>query len=75
MKKLITLLGIGLLALTFTSCSEKKAPTPPPPPPPPVIVEAPDYGPIGEGWKVQSYALIGIVVIVAIVVMGKSKDD
>jgi hypothetical protein len=70
MKKLITLLGICTFALTSVSCeSEKKKATPPPP----VIVEAPDYGPIGEGWKVQSYALVGIVVIVAVVVMGKSN--
>ena len=69
MKLLITLFGIGTLALASVSCGGKKTP------PPPVIVEAPDYGPIGEGWKVQSYALIGIVVIVAIVVMGKSKAD
>ena len=72
MKRLITLLGIGTLALASVSCGGSKKKTPPPPP---VIVEAPDYGPIGEGWKVQSYALIGIVVIVAVVVMGKSKDD
>ncbi len=72
MKKLITLLGIGLLALASASCSsEKKKETPPPP----VIVEAPDYKPISEGWKVQSYSLIGIAVIVAIVVMGNSKND
>ena len=70
MKKLITLLGIGTLALASVSCKSEKKQTPPP-----VIVEAPDYTPIGEGWKVQSYALVGIVVIVAIVVMGKSKDD
>ena len=68
MKRLITLLGIGTLALASVSCGGRKKE-------PPVIVEAPDYTPIGEGWKVQSYALIGIVVIVAIVVMGKSKDD
>jgi len=72
MKRLITLLGIGTLALASVSCGGGKKE---PPPPPPVIVEAPDYGPIGEGWKVQSYALIGIVVIMAVVVMGKSKDD
>ena len=68
MSRLITLLGIGTLALASVSCGGGKKEQP-------VIVEAPDYGPIGEGWKVQSYALIGIVVIVAIVVMGKSKDD
>ena len=73
MKQFITLLGILTLALASVSCGGKKKETPPPPPP--VIVEAPDYGPIGEGWKVQSYALIGIVVIVAIVALGKSKDD
>ena len=69
MKKLVTLLGIGTLALASVSCGGKKKP------PPPVIVEAPDYKPIAEGWKVQSYALIGIAVIVAIVVIGKSSND
>ena len=61
---------VSMVSLTCTSCGKKK-----PPPPPPVVVQAPDYEPIAEGWKVQSYALIGIAVIVAIVVIGKSKND
>ena len=69
MKKHITLLALLIIALASASCDDEKST------PPPVIVEAPDYTPIAEGWKVQSYALIGIVVIVAIVVMGKGKED
>ncbi len=68
--RLLTLLGIGFLSLTVVSCGGKMKP-----PPPPVIVNAPDYTPLSEGWKVQSYALIGIAVIMAIVVIGKSKTD
>jgi hypothetical protein len=67
--RFVTLLGIGTLALASVSCEETKKP------PPPVIVEAPDYEPIAEGWKVQSYALIGIAVIIAIVLMGKNNND
>ena len=70
MKCLITLLGIGTLVLASVSCGETKKP-----PEPPVIVEAPSYDSLAEGWKIQSYALIGIAVIVAIVVIGKSKPD
>ena len=69
MKRLITLLGIGTLALASVSCGGREKP-----PPPPVIVEAPDYTPISEGWKVQSYALLGIAVIIAIVIIGKSNN-
>jgi hypothetical protein len=68
--RLITLLGIGFLALTLVSCGGKTKP-----PPPPVIVQAPDYKPIGEGMKVFSYAAVGMCVIGAIVVIGKRKPD
>ncbi len=71
MIRLLTLLGIGILALTLVSCGDKKKP---PPPPPPVIVYAPDYTPLSEGWKVQSYALIGVSVIIAIALMNRGKN-
>jgi hypothetical protein len=67
--KLITLLGIAFLSLTIVSCGGKKKP-----PPPPVILQAPDYKPIGEGMKVHSYALIGVAVIIAIALMSKGKN-
>jgi hypothetical protein len=70
MKRLIILLGIGFLTLTLVSCGGKKKP-----PPPPVIVEAPNYEPIAEGWKVQSFTLLGIAIIAAIVVIGKRSND
>jgi len=70
MKRLITLLGIGTLVLASVSCEETKKP-----PPPPVIVQAPDYEPIGEGMKVNAYAFVGIAVIIAIVLIGKSKPE
>ncbi len=69
MKRLIILLSIGFLALASVSCEETKKP------PPPVIVEAPDYEPIGEGMKVNAYAFVGIAVIIAIVLMGKNNND
>ena len=69
MKRLIFLLSVGFLALTLVSCGGKRKS------PEPVIIEAPNYEPIAEGWKIQSYALLGIAVIVAIVVIGKSKPD
>lgn len=62
--KLILLFGIGLMALGVISCGSKKKQ-----PPPPVIVEAPDYTPLSEGWKVQSYALVGVAVIVTVGLM------
>jgi|TARA_B110000908_G_C10256511_1_gene455915 hypothetical protein len=68
MKKLLILLGIAFLSLTVVSCGDKKKP------PPAVIVEAPDYEPLAEGWKVQSYALIGVAVIIAIALMGKARN-
>jgi hypothetical protein len=71
MKRLITLLGIGFLALTLASCGGKTKP----PEPPPVIVQAPDYKPIGEGMKVHSYALIGVAVILAIALLGKGTKN
>ena len=67
--RLLTFLGIAFLSLTLVSCGGKKKP-----PPPPVIVEAPDYKPIGEGMKVHSYAIIGVAVIIAIALMSKSKN-
>ena len=70
MKRLLLLLGIGLLPLTVVSCGGKKKP----PAPPPVVVQAPDYKPIGEGMKVHSYAIIGVAVIIAIALMSKSKN-
>ncbi|MCP5535413.1 MAG: hypothetical protein H7A51_04165 [Akkermansiaceae bacterium] len=72
MKRLILLLGIMLFVLPLVSCGD--SPQKPPPPPPPVVVHAPDYKPLSEGWKVQSYALIGIAVIIAIALMSKSKN-
>jgi len=71
MKRLIILLGIAFLTLASVSCEETKKP----PPPPPVIVQAPDYEPIGEGMKVNAYAFVGIAVIIAIVLIGKSKPE
>ena len=71
MKRLILLFGIMLFALPLASCSD--GPQKPPPPPPPVVVHAPDYKPLSEGWKVQSYAMIGIAVIIAIALMSKPK--
>jgi len=68
--KLILLLGVGFLALGVISCGSKKKP-----PPPPVIVEAPDYGPISEGWKVQSYSALGVAVIIAIALMSRGKNN
>ena len=67
--RLLILLGIAFLSLTVISCGKKK------PPPPPVIVQAPDYKPIGEGMKVHSYALIGVAVIIAIAMMSKSRNS
>ena len=68
--KFVTLLGIGFLALTLVSCGGKK-----PPPPPPVIVNAPDYKPIGEGMKVHSYALIGVAVIMAVALISRGSKN
>lgn len=70
MKRLTLLLGIGFLSLTIISCGDNKKP----PPPPSIIVQAPDYKPIGEGIKVHSYALIGVAVIIAIALMSKNKN-
>lgn len=67
--KLILLLGIGFLALTVVSCGSKKKQ------PPPVIVEAPDYTPLSEGWKVQSYSALGVAVIIAIALMSRGKNN
>ena len=75
MKRLILLLGIGFLALTVVSCGGKKKQPPPPPPPPPIIVHAPDYKPLSEGWKVQSYALIGVAVIIAVALISKGNKE
>ena len=69
MRRIILLLGIGLLPLTVVSCGGKKKP-----PPPPVVVQAPDYKPIGDGLKVHSYALIGVAVIIAIALMSRAKS-
>ena len=70
MKRLILLFGIGFLALTVVSCGSKKKQ-----PPPPVIVEAPDYTPLSEGWKVQSYSALGVAVIIAIALMSRGKNN
>ena len=67
MKKLLTLLGIAFLSLTIVSCGGKKKP-------PPVIVEAPDYKPIGEGIKVHSYALIGIAAIITVGLLARKGN-
>lgn len=58
-----------LLPLTIASCSSKKKPTPP------VIVEAPDYTPLSEGWKVQSYALISIAIIITVGLITRKEDQ
>lgn len=50
----------SVLFLSCASCSKKKQA------PPPVVVQVPDYKPLSEGWKVQSYALIGIAVIITV---------
>lgn len=68
--KLILLFGIGLMALGVISCGSKKKQ-----PPPPVIVEAPDYTPLSEGWKVQSYSALGVAVIIAIALMSRGKNN
>ncbi|NWK54984.1 hypothetical protein HW115_05145 [Verrucomicrobiaceae bacterium N1E253] len=60
-----------LLSLTLVSCGGK----PKPPEPPPVIVQAPDYKPIGEGMKVHSYALIGVAVIIAVALISRGKNN
>lgn len=62
---------IALMALGIVSCEETRKPAPPPP----VVVQAPDYKPIGEGLKVHSYALIGVAVIIAIAVMSRGKNN
>ena len=69
MKRITLLAAIGLLSLTIVSCKKEKKP------PPPVIVEAPDYKPIGEGMKVHSYALIGVAVIIAVTLMSRGKNN
>lgn len=71
MRRLIILLGVYLLALTIVSCGGRSKP----PEPPPVVVQAPDYKPIGEGMKVHSYALIGVAVIIAIAMMNRGRND
>jgi len=68
--KLILLFGIGLMALGIISCGSKKKQAPPP-----VIVEAPDYTPLSEGWKVQSYSALGVAVIIAIALMSRGKNN
>lgn len=66
---LLTILATVML-LSCTSCSKKKQA-----PPPPVIVNAPDYKPIGEGIKVHSYALIGVAVIITVGLIARSGDN
>ena len=70
MKRLILLFGIGFMVLTMVSCGSKKKQ-----PPPPVIVQAPDYKPIGEGIKIHSYAIIGVAVIIAVALMSRGKNN
>lgn len=70
MKHSVLILGICFLSLAAVSCEGKKKS---PPPPPQVVVHAPDYEPLGEGMKVQSYALIAVALIIAVAVMSKPR--
>lgn len=72
MKPILLLLGIGLLSLTLVSCGDRKHP--PEKERPPVVVQAPNYEPVAEGMKVQSYALIGVALIFAIAFMHREKN-
>lgn len=69
MKPLIIGSMAVLLPLTIASCGKKKQT------PGPVVIEAPDYEPIAEGWKVQSYALIGVAIIITIGVITRKGDQ
>ncbi|GAA5497489.1 hypothetical protein Rhal01_03685 [Rubritalea halochordaticola] len=40
-----------------------------------VVVEAPDYNPIGEGMKVLAFALIAVALIHGIATVMKQKGD
>ncbi|BDS05399.1 hypothetical protein NT6N_04390 [Oceaniferula spumae] len=55
--------------VSCTGCSKKKQD-----PPPPVVVNAPDYQPIGEGMKVQSYALVGVAVIITVGLIARNGN-
>ena len=70
MNKMIIIL-LGAFCLLFVSCGGNRKQ----PEPPPVIVQAPDYKPIGEGMKVHSYAIIGVAVIIAVALMSRGKND
>ena len=74
MRRYITLLAIGILALTSVGCgsrSTRKYDTV-------VKVEAakpPDYGPIGEAGKVLCFTLIAIAVIAAITILARGSNS
>lgn len=40
-----------------------------------IMVEAPDYGPIGEGMKFLALALLGAVVVFSIASLINNKND
>lgn len=68
MPALLSAITVSALLLSCASCSKRKQA------PPPVVVQAPDYKPIGEGIKVHSYALIGIAVIITVGLMARKGN-
>ena len=57
-----------LLAVALSSCSPSQGASS-------IMVEAPDYGPIGEGMKFLALALLGAVVVFSLVLLINNKNN
>ncbi|SHJ08948.1 hypothetical protein SAMN02745181_1162 [Rubritalea squalenifaciens DSM 18772] len=67
------LLPVLALSLAFTSCKQEEKKKPPVQRE--VIIQAPDYNPLGEGIKVLAISLIAVALIRGIATIMKEKGD